>query len=150
MEVEKQTTIPHDAPKPPLAGIVYGDIAYWILLLGMLVAIIGMIIYLVSDGYVRQDCLLDSLWNGDTAKTIWNNCAGQSEIPEGHWYLGKLSKADGLAMGGIALGCLAAVVGMWGAAVAMFREKNRLFTIFALISAVVLTLSALGIIALEH
>ncbi|MBM3131752.1 MAG: DUF1634 domain-containing protein [Chloroflexi bacterium] len=150
MEVEKETGIPKDAPQPPLAGVVYGEIAYWILLIGMVIAAVGLIIYLVSDGYVAQDCLLDKLWDGQSAETIWEDCAGQTEIPEGHWYLEKLSKADGLAMGGIALGCLAAVVGMWGAAIAMFRDRQKLYVAFALIIAVVLTLSALGIIALEH
>lgn len=150
MEMEKETKIPQDAPRPPLAGIIYAEIAYWVLLTGMLVAIIGLGIYLASDGYVKQDCLLDGLWDGETAETIWEECAGLEETPEGHWYLGELSKADALAMGGIALGCLAAVVGMWGAAVAMFQSKQRLYVAFALTIAVVLTLSALGIIALEH
>lgn len=150
MEMEKETQIPQDAPQPPLAGIVYGEIAYWVLLIGMVIAIVGLGIYLVSDGYVKQDCLLDKLWDGETAETIWQSCAGVEETPHGHWYLDKLSKADALAMGGIALGCLAAVVGMWGASLAMFRSREKLYVLFALIIAVVLTLSALGIIALEH
>lgn len=150
MEIEKETNIPQDAPKPPLAGIVYAEIAYWILLIGMVIATTGLIIYLVSDGYVAQDCLLDKLWDGQSAETIWEDCAGQAEVPEGHWYLEKLSRGDGLAMGGIAVGCLAAVLGMWGAAVVMFRGKDKLYLAFALIIAVVLTLSALGVIALEH
>lgn len=150
MEMEKGTKIPQDAPQPPLAGIVYGEIAYWVLLVGVLIAVIGIGIYLVSDGYVKQDCLLDKLWDGETAETIWQGCAGLEETPEGHWYLDKLSKADALAMGGIALGCLSAVVGMWGASIAMFRSKEKLYVAFALVIAMVLTLSALGIIALEH
>lgn len=153
METEKEKAPEsgrEKAPKPPFAGIVYGEITYWILLAGMAIAIVGMIIYLSSDGYVNQDCLLDKLWNGEDAQTIWKDCAGVQKVPEGHWYLGKLSKADGLAMSGIALGCMAAVVGMWGAAAAMFRGKDKLYLLFALAIALVLTLSAIGIITIKE
>ena len=136
--------------KPPRAGIVYGEIAYWILIVGLMVAIVGSVIYIASDGYVNKTCLLDHLWQGADIHTIWEECAGASEPPQGHWYLGMLSQPDGIAMLGIAISCLAAVFGTWGAFVQMVRSRERLYPIFALIIAIILTLSALGIISLKH
>jgi hypothetical protein len=156
------------APKPPLAGVIYGRICYWVVMLGILVAVVGMIMYFVSDGYVDKDCLLDALWDGEEVESIWGNCtaaeegaeghgleavSGSSEhseaVPEGHWYLKVLDKGDGVAMMGIAITAFAAVIGMWGAVWGTWRSGERLFLLFAFIVAVILTLSAIGVISLE-
>ena len=116
----------------------------------MIVSIVGSVMYMASEGYVDKASLLDHLCRGDDIHTIWGECAGVSETPQGHWYLGMLHQPDAIAMLGIAIGCLAAVFGMWGAVFQMARSRGRLYLIFALIVAVVLTLSALGIISLKH
>ena len=138
------------APKPPLAGIIYGEIAYWILLIGMMVAVVGSGIYLYSGGYVDATCLLNHLWQGADTHTIWEECAGVKEIPQGHWYLGMLHQADAIAMLGIAIGSVAAVFGMWGAFIGILRSREKMYIVFALIIAVILTLSALGVITIAH
>ena len=143
-------------PKPPIAGVIYGRIAYSVVMLGILIAIVGMVMYFVSDGYIEQDCLLDSLWDGEKAEAIWEgNCTagdhstGDAIEPNGHFYLGMLSYGDGIAMLGIAICCFAAVIGMWGAFIGTLRSGERIYALFALIVAVILTLSAIGIIQLE-
>ena len=143
-------------PKPPIAGVIYGRIAYSVVMLGILIAIVGMVMYFVSDGYIEQDCLLDSLWDGEKAEAIWEgNCTagdhstGDAIEPSGHYYLGMLSYGDGIAMLGIAICCFAAVIGMWGAFIGTLRSGERIYALFALIVAVILTLSAIGIIQLE-
>jgi hypothetical protein len=153
-------------PKPPIAGVIYGRIAYSVVMLGILIAIVGMVMYFVSDGYIEQDCLLDSLWDGEKAEAIWEgNCtAGDHSTgdagtegdsaepaikPNGHFYLSMLSYGDGIAMLGIAICCFAAVAGMWGAFIGTIRSGERIYVLFALIIAVILTLSAIGIIQLE-
>ena len=138
------------APRPPREGIIYGEIAYWTLLLGVMIAVVGSAIYMTTQGYVDKSCLLGHLWQGADIHTIWGECAGVSEPPHGHWYLGMLSKPDGIAMLGIAISCLAAVFGMWGAVFQMVRSKGRLYLILALIIAVIITFSALGILSLAH
>ena len=140
----------NETPRPPREGIVYGEIAYWLLIIGVIIAIVGSVIYMATQGYVDKTCLLDRLWQGDDIHTIWGECAGVSGTPQGHWYLGMLSQPDGIAMLGIAISCLAAVFGMWGVAFQMVRSRGRLYLVFALLIAVVLTLSALGILSLEH
>ena len=141
----------NEHPKPPVAGVIYGNICYWIVLVGILVAIVGMIMYFTSDGYFNQEILLDGLWGGEVVEDIWANAAGVEDVPHGHWYLSTslLSNGDVVAMLGIAICCVAAVVGMWGALVGTVRSRERLYAILALIIAVILTLSAVGIISLE-
>jgi hypothetical protein len=138
-----------EKPKPPISGIIYGEAAYWIVLAGMVIAIAGSVIYLSGTGYVGKQCILNEMWEGSDVSTIWEECAGK-EVPHGHWYINRLSYGDGIAMAGIALGCLAAVVGMWGAFVGMIREKGGIYVAFSLIVAIILTLSAAGIIQLKH
>ena len=138
------------APKPPTAGIIYGEITYWLLIVGTIVAIVGIAIYMMSGGYVNQTCLLNHLWGGADVSTIWKECAGAVKLPEGHWYLGMLSQGDGIAMLGIAISCLAAVFGIWGAFIGLLRSRERVYIILALMIAVILTLSALGVITLKH
>jgi hypothetical protein len=135
-------------PAPPHEGIVYGEITHWLLLVGVLIAIIGLVIYIASPGYIDKTYLLNHLWAGDDSHTILSGATGSAEPP--HWYscFGLLPRGDMLATLGIAVTCLAAVIGMWGTAFQMIRNKGRLYLIFALIIAAVLTLSALGIVKL--
>lgn len=137
-----------EKPKPPLAGIIYGEFAYWIVLAGMIIAIIGAGMYFSGAGYVDKQCTLDSLWAGSDAATIWEECAN-TETPHGHWYINKLSFGDGIAMAGIALSCLAAVFGMWGAFIGMVREKGGIYIAFSLVVALILTASALGLVKIH-
>lgn len=141
----------NEHPKPPVAGVIYGNICYWIVLVGILVAIVGMVMYFASDGYFDKEILLDGLWGGEVIEGIWADAAGVEDVPHGHWYLSTslLSNGDVVAMLGIAICCVAAVVGMWGALVGTVRSRERLYAVLALIIAVILTLSAVGIIYLE-
>lgn len=137
------------APRPPLVGIIYGEIAYWLLVIGMIIALVGLVIYMTSGGYLDKASLLDHLWKGDNVHTIWEKCGGAGINYEGHWYLRMLSQGDAIAMLGLSVTCFAAVAGMWGAFFGLLRGKGGIFILFALIVAVVLTLSALGILILE-
>lgn len=135
-------------PKPPIAGTLYGDITYWLLLVGVVIAIVGLAIYMTTDGFVNKEALLDQLWQGADVDTIWEASSSVNEAPEGHWYLRFLS-GDAVAMVGIAIAALAAVFGMWGALFGLVRSKGGIYITFALIIAVILTLSALGVISLH-
>ena len=35
-------------PKPLLSGVIYGECVYWITLIGMLIGIIGMVLYFLE------------------------------------------------------------------------------------------------------
>ncbi|RLI84445.1 DUF1634 domain-containing protein [Archaeoglobales archaeon] len=140
---------PEFRPKPPLSGVVYGEIAYWIVLTGTVLSIIGVSMILTTNAnYIDSTCLLNGLWGGDNPSAIWEKCAGTN--PKGHWYLGKLNTGDGIAMLGIALACMAAVFGVWGSTFALFRDREYFFVVFAFVVALILTASALGIIHAGH
>jgi hypothetical protein len=135
-------------PAPPREGIVYGEIAHWLLLIGVIIAIVGLVIYIASPGYINKAALLSYLWQGSDCQTIWQEVGGVSQPPAWYSCLSMLGKGDMLATLGIAVACLAAVFGMWGVSFRMLRSKGKLYLVFALIIAVVLTLSALGLINL--
>jgi len=145
MEIEMGTD---RAPKPPVAGIIYGEVAYWVAIIGVLIAMVGIVIYLAFGGYLDKATILGDLWRGDTAQAIWKECAGVAGVPHTYWYLGRLGKGDCLAMLGIAVACIAGAVGMWGVVFNLLRNKGGIYIIFAFIIAVILSLSASGIITL--
>ncbi len=139
------------APVQPREGAVYGTIVYWLLIVGVLTAIIGSGLYLASGSAscLDKSALLDYLWRGSKCETIWKGL-GAVNLPLS-WgsSLGMLSNGDMIAMLGIDITAVAAVLGMWGAAIMMMRRKGRLHMVFAVVIAVVLTLSVLGVVQLE-
>lgn len=146
-----------ERPKPPLSGVIYGEFAFWVAMLGMVIGIIGAIWYLSGGAHVMDAKLvLSHIWKGDSAEKIWEVTTGH-EIIHGHWYLHKLSFSDGLALLGVGVCCFSAVLGMWGAFLGMLlssEEKGRrmyiLYLILVLVMAVILTSSAAGVISLGH
>ena len=135
-------------PKPPIAGIIFGGITYWLAITGLIIALIGFVIYLTRGGYLNEVCQLKALWGGDFVQGIWTKCAGATETPHGYWYLERIGKGDCLAMLGIAVACGAGVIGMWGAFFGLLRSKGGTYIIFAFIAALILSLSASGIITI--
>lgn len=138
-------------PKPRLSGIVYGEFAYWLTLAGMVVAIIGMVMYMFKmNQFFDAQKLMAALWEGKDTHSIWKLASG-SEVQYGHWYLKNLATSDGLAMLGIGICCVAGVFGIWGSVVAMIvkKEKPYIFLVFALIIAIILLCSAAGLISIH-
>jgi hypothetical protein len=145
-EVDKKVD---SKPEPPFAGVVYGEITYWVVLAGMLISLSGVIMILTTESnYIDSACLLNDLWAGKDPGEIWETCTGVHE--EGHWYLNKLNTGDGIAMLGIALSCLAAVMGVWLSSFALLRSREMLFFVFSVITAIILTASSTGLINVGH
>ena len=140
-----------EKPKPLLSGIIYGEIAFWITIVGMLVATIGIIMYFFGRNqlFACQE-LLNGILEGKNAVTICDEIACK-EIEYGNWYLSNLSFSDSICMLGMGICGLAAIVGVFGysAGVIVKREKPYIFLVFALIIAVILVLSATGLISIR-
>jgi hypothetical protein len=137
--------------KALLSGIIYGDCAFWIALVGMFVGLIGIIIYFFGNNqFFDANILINHLLAGKDADTIWRQ-ATEGEVIYGHWYLNKFGFSDAISMLGISICCCAAVVGAWGSVIGMIvnKEKPYLFLVFALIISVILTCSAAGLISLH-
>ncbi len=147
METERQSEM-DKVPKPPVAAIIYGEITYRVAITGLVISMAGIGIYLIFGGYLDKAAITRDIWSGETVKTIWKDSAGVTGVPGNYWYLGRLAKGDCLAMLGIVIACLASLIGMWGAAFGMLRSKGGIYIIFAVIIAVILTLSASGIISI--
>ena len=135
-------------PEAPVAGIVYGKIAYSIAMTGVFITTVGSALYLVFGGYLSETSFLQDLFKGDSVRTTWAQLVGVAGIPHECWYLGRLCQGDCLAMLGIALVCLAGVVAMWGVALELLRSKGGVYIILAVVVAVILTLSASGLITI--
>jgi hypothetical protein len=137
------------AAQPLLAGVIYGEIVFWMMLAGIVIAVTGLAIYIIYGGYFNSANLLDLLWRGSDSLTIWQEVGNVSQpLP---WYscLRMLSKGDMLAVLGLVVAGTAAVFGMWGAFLGMLRTRSKIYTLFALAIAVILTLSAIGILKLQ-
>ncbi len=137
------------ASPPMLAGIIYGEIVFWTMLASIVIAISGLIAYIRFGGYFDSVNLLNHLWQGSDCLTIWKEAGSVSQpIP---WYscLGMLSKGDMLAVLGLVVAGVAAVIGMWGAFLGMLRSRSRIYMLFAFTIAMILTLSAIGILKLH-
>ena len=140
----------------PLSGKFYGEIAFWFAITGSLIGIIGIVLYLSGFSSVSDPQLvLDTMLNGASKDQVWKTAAGNNAMSS-HWYLMHLKKSDALALLGISIACLGAVAGMWGAFIGMLiskKEKERgmytLYVTLVLIMAVLLTLSAAGIISIH-
>jgi len=137
-------------PKPPFVGVIYGEITYWITLVGLIIGIVGIAISLTGSCVMDASKMITLLWEGKTIEEIWKEAANQ-EVPHGHWYLEKLSYGDAIAMLGIAIMSIAAVIGMWASAlISLIRDKDIIYGVFAMIVAIILLLCVAGIIALKH
>jgi len=139
-------------PKPLLSGVIYGECVYWISIIGMLIGIIGMVLYFFGGKhFFDAETVISGLLSGKSATVIWQEAAGRESL-HGHWYLHQLSYSDAIAMLGIGICCLSAVVGVWGAFLGMVIKKERpyFYWIFALILGILLILAAMGKISLHH
>ena len=133
----------NDRPVVPFAGIVYGDIIYWITIVATGVVLIGSVItFVTTDNYIDATYLLSSIWQGKNVEQIWVGAVGAQ--PNGHWYLSRLSTGSGLTAAGIALGVASVIPAIIGAAYILLRERQRLFGTLAIIAAIITTAAAIG------
>jgi hypothetical protein len=138
------------AAYPPLfAGIIYGETVFWIMLVSMVIAVGGLILYLTTGGYFNSTVLLNHLWQGSDSLTIWNEVGHVSHpLP---WYscFGMLGNGDMIAVLGLVGTGVAGIFGVWGVFYGLLRSRGGIYVAFAFIIGTILTLSALGILRLH-
>lgn len=121
-------------PEPSPAGVAYGDLIYWITILGTVLTLIGTLIsFITTNNYIQPSYLLSVIWQGQSVEQIWQGGAGS--VPNGHWYLDHLSHGDGLTMAGIALGVFSVLPAILVASWVMLREKQQIFAVLAVLAA---------------
>jgi hypothetical protein len=143
------TDTPHPSPSP--SGVMYGDVSFWLAIAGSLIAIVGMFLYFTGDQFFDSESLFNGLCRGQRADQLWMNTSPAKEVLSGHWYLSYLNTSDGVSMLGIGIACLAGVIGAWSSFLTMLikRDNPGIFILFVLIISLLLTASALGLIAIH-
>ena len=134
----------------PLSQLVYGEIVYWITIVSCIICTVGPLLamYNVDNNVANPHYLFANIFSGMSSDDVW--AAAGSAFPGGHFYLTNFTKGDGFTQFGLALGCS---VGLWGLIVAAFlylKEKKPLFTVLALWVALLIFVSAAGIISKGH
>ncbi|MGD8559854.1 MAG: hypothetical protein PVG89_14635 [Gammaproteobacteria bacterium] len=133
----------HGRPVAPVAGIVYGDIIYWLTIAATCVVLVGSIVtFTTLNNHINPNDLLSAIWQGKDVEHIWLSFVG--EQPDGHWYLEHIHTGNGLTASGIALGVFSVIPGILGAAFVLFREKEYLFGALAVIAAIITIVSVVS------
>jgi len=132
-----------EKPKPPIAGVIYGEIVYWGVLAGSLIVIVGSVLAFLGDNFVPVSYWISSIWKGETVLQTWEGATGA--LPNGHWYLSHLTTGDGLSALGISLGVFSVAPALFLSAVALFREKEWLYGSLAMVGGIVVMIGVLGL-----
>ena len=126
----------HDKPVAPFAGIVYGDLVYWITIVATFVVLAGSVItFVTTNNYIDPAYMLSAVWEGKTVEEIWQGATGA--LPNGHWYLPHLTTGNGMTAGGLALGVFSVIPAIIGAAIFLFKQGEKLFGSLAVLSAII-------------
>lgn len=132
-----------ERPKPPLAALIYGEIVYWGVLLGSVIAIIGSTLAFLGDNFVPVSYWLSSVWKGESVAQIWEGATGS--LPMGHWYLPHLTTGDALTALGMSLGVFAVVPALFLSAAILLKEGEKLYGTLALVGGLVVLMGVLGL-----
>ena len=137
--------MPGDKLKVPSAGLVYGQIVYWGVMIGSLIVMVGSILaFLTRDNFVPVSYWLSSVWKGESTSQIWQEITGS--VPVGHWYFSHLTTGDGLTALGISLAVFSVVPGLFLSSAVLFKEGDRLYGSLALVCGVIVLSGVLGLI----
>ena len=133
-----------ERPKPPLSGFVYGEIIYWGTVFGSIIAIIGSVFTFISKkNYIDPGYLLSAIWQGKKVKEIWEGAVGS--LPDGHWYLDHFFTGNGISMSGLAFGVFIVAPALFAAVILLFKEKQYVYSVLALIAGIITTVSMFGV-----
>jgi hypothetical protein len=132
-----------ERPKPPLAALIYGEIVYWGVLLGSVIAIIGSTLAFLGDNFVPVSYWLSAVWKGESVAQTWEGATGS--LPMGHWYLPHLTTGDALTALGLSLGVFAVVPALFLSAAILLKEGEKLYGTLALVGGLVVLMGVLGL-----
>ncbi len=93
---------------PHLPGLVFGEVIYWMTLLGSVLAMVGLVLtYATGASGTDPTAMLSGVWSGQSVAEIWRSASNSQ--PQGHWYFEQLGTGQGLTAAGIALGVFSVV-----------------------------------------
>jgi len=137
---------PEERPKMPLAQLVYGEIIYWLTVAACIICMIGPVISMASvkNNVMNPHYLFAGIFEGKNTETIWQEVGGG--FPGGHFWFKNFTMGDGFTQFGLALGCSVAIWALLAAAIAYLAEKVYFYVILSLWVALLVGLSASGIL----
>lgn len=135
-----------EKPKPPLSGVVYGELIYWIVLAGAVIVVLGSVVaFITQDNFASASYWITSIWQGKSTTEIWQG-TDMGALPLNHWYLSRLATGDGLAAFGLSLGVFSVVPALLGAAIVLYKKKIRVYASLAVIAATIVVVAMLGLV----
>jgi len=131
--------------KAPLAGLIYGQIIYWGVMLGSMIVIFGSIVaFTTTNNFVPVSYWLSSVWKGKSPSEIWQGITGS--LPMGHWYFSHLRTGDGLSALGISLAVFSVVPALFFSSAVLFKEGDKLYGSLALVCGIIVLTGVMGLI----
>jgi hypothetical protein len=142
-----------ERPRVPFAGVVIGDIIYWICIIAAFIAMAGPVLSIatpennVSDPYK----IFTLVWEGKTSDEVWAAVTPDSKFPGPHFWIHHLSKGDGITQLGVWLACACSLPAVFvGGIVYLFgfggARKSVTYLILCWFVSFMILFSMLGII----
>lgn len=133
-------------PLMPRAQTIYGRIVYIVTIFSCLICAIGPVVSLAfpDNNVLNPYYLFAGIFEGKDAVTVWQEVGGG--FPGGHFWFSKFTYGDGFTQFGLALGCSVALWALLASALAYISEKIYLYAILSVWVALLVFLSASGII----
>ena len=137
-------------PAMPMSQIVYGEIVYWVTILSALIVTIGPTLALIftDNNIMHPNFTFGAIFAGKSIGEVWA-ASKTGGFPGGHFYLQNLMSGDGLTQLGLALGCGVALPGLIGSIYAFMRERSWGFVALSAWVALLVAVSALGLVNLH-
>ncbi|MEA3428784.1 MAG: hypothetical protein U9Q84_06170 [Thermodesulfobacteriota bacterium] len=137
-----------ERPKIPASNYVPGAIIYWICIAGGLLCMIGPMVSIISieNNVAEPFKVFDMVWNGQSADQVWAEVVPDGKYPGTLFWMKHPFTGDGIAQLGVWLGCLCALPACLVGAFIFFKDGPRIYTLFGLWTALLLSCAALGII----
>jgi len=139
-----------ERPKMPRVQLVYGEIIYWSAIVAAILCMIGPVIAMafVDNNVLNPHYVFAAIFDGKNTETIWQEVGGG--FPGGHFWFKNFTMGDGFTQFGLALGCACALWGLIAVAIAYLRDKVYIYVCLSLWVALLIFLSASGIVSKGH
>jgi len=111
--------------KPPLEGRIYGEIAGWVSILGIVIGLIGVMVGLTGNSIFDYSIAVKDILKGCSEDVLWTKDSLIHSEPHGYWFLSGIS-GDSIAMIGIAVMIYGGIAGIVCMVVSMLLNREVL------------------------
>jgi hypothetical protein len=141
----------------PFAGIVVGDIIYWVCIIGAFICMVGPVVSILHPNNNVADPfnVFSLVWGGKSAREIWAAVTPDGRYPGPHFWIHNLTKGDGITQLGVWLACACSLPAVFvGGIVYLFgfggARKSMTYLIICWWVAFMILFSMLGILKMPE